>query len=159
MVRQELFPVLVARRVEHRSHTLEVHDRNLVDTASGNEGEPAVRGDRDIGRVREVVVGFVEQELVDPSIVPQHSDAVGHHPTLQHTRHGDQVFGANQSHQGELTVRRHVDPLHQVGLGDHEAVVHHRARGGDDRHLGSRRRPEGHEMREVVGDVHLIAIG
>ena len=159
VVGQQIPPVLLTRSIEHRSHAPDIHHRDFVDSAAGNEGESAVGGDRHIGRVGKVVVGLVEQELVDPAVAPQHADAVGDHPTLQHAGHGDQVLGSDQSHQGELAARRHIDPLHQIRLGDHHAILDHRTLGSDHRDLGPRRRSEGHEVRKVVGDKDLTAIG
>ena len=130
-------PIVLIRRLEHRLHALEVDDRNLIDAAAADEGESSVGRDDHIGRVGEGVVGLVEQELVDPAVAPQDADAVGHDPTLENPGHRHQVLGPDQGHQREVAARRHVHPLDQVGLGDHDAVVDDLSGGVDDGHLGT----------------------
>ena len=121
--------------LEDGAHLFEIDHSDLVHAASGHVGEMPIRRDDDVGRVREVVVGFVEQELIDPPVRPQDAETVGQNPALDHPCHGDQVLCADQGDEGEGAVRRHVDPLDHVGVGDHDAVGDVRRAGVDNRDL------------------------
>ena len=138
MIGQNVLAFVGRRLLEQLRQPRQVHDRDPVAARARDQGKGSVGRDGDGGRVWKAFARLVEQDLVDPPIVPDDAQAVGDRPALEQPRHRHQVLGAQQGRHGESPGGMPGHAQEHVGFGDLEPILDHAALGVDDGDLGKR---------------------